>query len=210
MQQPANNVGPNVTPETTQTVERRDRWSLWLLALAVLAVILVWWSLIASASMLPTLYVVFAAAVTLGVAAIAMLVHVVTRRGRAALSALAAVAIVVGGFAVRLSVRDAARYVDFAIHRAGYERIVAASRAKNPGSLPFRLVLEVVDRSTFIAPAIFDYIVYDESDAVGRDPSVLASTWACAIPGNDVTTITGGTIVVRPFGGHFYFVEQTL
>jgi hypothetical protein len=204
------NVAAVTSPENTATVQRRDRWSLWLLAAAVLVVVLMWWSIVASADPLLTLLVVFAAAVILGVAVIATLVCFVMRRLRAALSALAAVAIIVGGFAVRILVQDAARYVDFAIHRAGYERTVAAWRAKNPGAVPFRLVLEDVDRSTFIVPTIFDYIIYDGSDAVGRDPSVLSSVWLSAIPANPTATIVGGAIRVKSFGGHFYFVEHTL
>jgi len=197
--------------EHTKTIQRHDGWSPWLLALAVLAVILLWWSIVSSAQLLLTLLAALAAAVILGVAVIAMIVHVFARRVRAALSALAAIAIIVGGFAVRISIKNEARYLEFAVHRAGYERIVEAWRANNPGFVPFRLILDDADRSTFVVPTIFDYIVYDDSDAIGRDPPVLSGDWLCAVPGgNDSMMKAGGIIVVRRLGDHFYFVEQTL
>lgn len=74
-----------------------------------------------------------------------------------------------------------------------------------------RLILDDADRSTFVVPTIFDYIVYDESDAIGKDPPVLSGDWLCAVPGgNDTMMKVGGNILVRQLVGHFYFVEQTL
>jgi hypothetical protein len=192
----------------TKTKRWRDGWPLWLLAVALLDVALYWWSCLSNS--LISFLVSFVAFVVTCAVVIFTLVRVVADRGRGAMSALAAVAIVAGGFASRGLIVNLARYADFAVHRAGYERTVAAWRAKNPDAVPLRLVLEGVDRSLFVSVNIFDYIVYDDSDAVGRDPSVLSGVWLSAIPANPTTTIGGGRIVVRPFGGHFYFVEQTL
>lgn len=198
-------------PKTTLTVVRHDRWSLWPLAAALLAVVLIWWSIVWNAGLPTTLLVAFATVVIFGAALIAMLVHLVTRRVRAALSALAAVAIIAGGFAARITILDAARYADFAVHRASYERTVQMWRTKNLGSGPLRLILDDTDRSTFVVPTIFDYIVYDESDAIGRDPPVLSGDWLCAVPGgNDRMMKARGNILVRQLVGHFYFIEQTL
>jgi hypothetical protein len=142
---------------------------------------------------------------------IAIFVYLYMRRVRAALSALAAAAIIAGGFAARGTVLDAARYADFSMHRADYQRAVEMWRTKNPGSGPLRLVLVEADVSTFVVPTIFDYILYDESDAVGRDPPVLSGNWPCAIEGcGSSTIIRGSNFVVKPFGDHFYFVEQVL
>jgi hypothetical protein len=199
----------SVTSPETQTVERRDRWSLRLPALALLVVVLIWWSIVANASVPLTLLVILAVIVIVAAAVIAMLVHLIKRRGRAALSALAAVVIIAGGFVAAIPVLNAARYVEFAIHRAGYERTVEALRAKNPGSVPLRAVVEFVDRSVWVVPTVFDYVVYDESDAVGNDPPVISGTWLSTDPANPRTTISGGEIVVRRLSGHFYFVEQT-
>ncbi len=198
-------------PEPTLTVAPHDRWSVWPLAVVLPAVILLWWSIVWNAELLTTLLVAFANVVIFSAAVIAMLVHLVTRRVRAALSALAAAAIIAGGFAARITILNAARYADFAIHRVGYERTVEVWRAKNPDSCPFRLILDDADRSTFVVPTIFDYIVYDESDAIGGDPPVLSGNWLCAVPGgNDTMMKAGGNILVRQLVGHFYFVEQTL
>jgi hypothetical protein len=202
-------MDPQGSPGFSKPVERRGRWSLWLPALAVLVVILLWWCIVANASLLLTLLVLLAAAVIFGGAVIAILVYLVKRRSRAALSALAAVAIIAGGIAVRVWVLHAARYGDFAIHRAGYERTVAAWRAKNPAEVPFRMVLEDIDRSVWVVPTVFDYVVYDDSDAVGNDPPVVSGTWLSTDPANPRMTISGGEIVVQRLSGHFYFVEQT-
>ena len=198
--------------EHTKTAKRRDGWSLWLLAVAVVVVILMWWSIVSSVGLPAILLVAYVAVVFLGVAVIAILVHLAKRRIRAALSALAAVAIIPGGFAVRISVLNAARYVDFAIHRAGYERTVATWRANNPGTIPVRLILEDIDRSAWVVPTIFDYIVYDDSDAIGKNPSKISGGWQCATPecGSGLISGGAGNFVVKPYGGHFYFVEETL
>jgi hypothetical protein len=199
-------------PETTLTLVRHDRWSLWPLALALAAVILLWWSIVWNTEPLTTLLVAFAIVVILFAAVIAMLVHLVRRRVHATLSALAAAAIIAGGFAARITILNAVRYADFAIHRAGYEHTVEVWRTKNPGPNSLRLVLAAVDRSTFVVPTIYDYVVYDESDAIGRDPPVPSGNWLCATGGCGIglTYAGAGSVVVRPFGDHFYFVEQTL
>jgi hypothetical protein len=198
--------------EHTKTIKRRDGWSPWLLAVAVIIVILFWWSIVASAGLLTILLLAYVAAVFLGVTVIALLVSLVTRRIRAALSVLVAIAIIPVGIAVRISMLNAARYADFAVHRAGYERTVAAWRAKNPGTVPLRLILEDVDRSVWVVPSVFDYIVYDDSDAIGKNPPKISGGWQCATPECGSGLISGGSgnLVVKPFGGHFYFVEQTL
>lgn len=123
-------------PKTTLTVVRHDRWSLWPLAVALLAVVLIWWSIVWNAGLPTTLLVAFATVAIFGAALIAMLVHLVTRRVRAALSALAAVANIAGGFAARITILDAARYADFAIHRASYERHRASVAGEEPGIWP--------------------------------------------------------------------------
>lgn len=198
------------SPDTTQTIARHDGWSVWLLVVALLAVILLWWGIVSNALPL-TLLALLANVVIFGGAVIAVLVHLFARHIRAALSAFAAVAIIAGGFAARISVLNAVRYADFAIHRAGYERTVETWRSKNPSSVPFRLILEDVDRSALVVPTIFDYIVYDDSDAIGGDPPVLSGAWLCAVAGdNDTMMKAGGDIVVRRLAGHFYFVERTL
>jgi hypothetical protein len=198
--------------QQTKTVQRHDGWSLWFIAVAAVAVILIWWSIVASAGLPTILLVAYVAVVIFGGAAIAMLVCLVTRRVRAALSALAAIAIIVAGFAVRISVLNAARYVDFAVHRPDYERTVAEWRAKSRGSAPLRLILEDVDRSVLVVPTVFDYIVYDDSDAVGKNPPKISGDWRCVTPncGSGLMAGGAGSFVVKPFGGHFYFVEETL
>jgi hypothetical protein len=199
-------------PETTITVVRRDRWSLWPLAAALPAVIWLWWSIVCNAGLPTILLVLCANVVIFGAAVIAMLALLIMRRLRAALSALAAAAIIVGGFATRITILNAARYADFAMHRAGYERTVEAWRVKHSGTGPLRLVLHAVDQSELVVPTIFDYIVYDESDAVGRDPPSLSGNLPCATQGcgNGLINGGGGNFVVQPFGDHFYFVEQAL
>lgn len=201
-----------IQPEATLRVVRHDRWSLWPLAVALPAVVLLWCCIIWNADLPTILLVVFAILVIFAAAVIAVLVHLVRRRVRAALSALVGAAIIAGGFAGRITILNAARYADFATHRADYERTVEAWRAKNTGSVPFRLILVDVDRSTFVVPTVFDYIVYDESDAIGKDPPVLSGDWLSAVPGGNDTMLKFGRrdILVRQLAGHFYFVEQTL
>jgi hypothetical protein len=199
--------------ETALTVARHDRWSAWPFVVAIPAVVLLWCSIVWNADMLTTLLVAFINVVIFGTAVIGMLVCLVTRRVRAAWSALAVAAVVAGGFAARLTILNAARYADFAKHRAGYEQTVEAWRAKNPNSAPLRLVLYDADVSTFVVPAIFDYIVFDESDAIGREPPVLSGNWLCADHpgcGNGPIDTGPGRSVIQSFGGHFYFVEQVL
>ena len=48
-----------------------------------------------------------------------------------------------------------------------YEHTVAEWRSNNPKFVPFRLILDDADRSALVVPTVFDYIVYDESDAIG-------------------------------------------
>jgi hypothetical protein len=179
---------------------------------ALPVVILLWWCIVRNEDILTTLLVAFATLVIFIAVVIGIFVYLFMRRVRAALSTLAAAAIIAGGFAARGTVLDAARYADFAIHhRADYERVVEMWRAKNPGSGPLRLVLDLTDVSTFVVPTVFDYIVYDETDAIDRDP-VLSGYWPCATEGcgNGLTYVSGQTFVVKSFGDHFYFVEQVL
>lgn len=197
-------------PESPKTVERHDRWSLWLPGAGVLAVLLYWCCIISDWFLLsvPTGLAAFFIAWTV---LIIMFACLVMCRFRAALAALVAVAIMAGGVALRGSIVNLARYVDFAVHRAGYERAVEALRAKNSGFVPLRVILKDVDVSIFIVN-IFDYVVYDESDAIGRNPPAVSGDWLCADPtgGSALLTYAVGNIVVRRLGGHFYFVEQTL
>jgi hypothetical protein len=224
MPQLVNSGGPSVTasesPKTVdktvdKTVERRDRWSLWILGVGVLAVLLFWWCVVANAfGLFLLLLVVLFTPLVIGFP-ILIVVLAFMRRFRAALSALVAIAIMAGGVAVRGSIVNLARDVDFAVHRTGYERTVEAWRAKHPDTAPFRLVLEDIDASALVVPTVFDYVVYDESDAVGKDPPVISGDWLCAVPGwgaNETMTMLDGAgiIIVRRLSGHFYFVEQTL
>jgi hypothetical protein len=198
-------------PETTPTVVRRDSWSLWPFVVAFPAVILLWGCIVRNTDVPTTLLVAFTTLVIFIAVVIAIFVYLFMRRVRAALSALAAAAIIAGGFAARGTVLGAARNADFAMNRAGYERAVEAWRAKNSNSGPLRLILVEADVSTFVVPTVFDYILYDESDAVGKDPPVLSGIWPCATQGcGNGSIITGRNFVVKPFGDHFYFVEQVL
>jgi hypothetical protein len=194
------------SPENTETVQRRDRSSLWILAVAVVAVVLFWCCVVTNALFMALLVCFVGFVIACGV----VVVQLVMRRFRAALLALAAIAIMAGGVAWRGSVLEWARYVDFAVHRSAYERTVEAWRSKNPGTMPFRLVLSMDDRSVLIID-VFDYIVYDESDAIGKDPPVVSGVWLCAIPGwnSEIDMMMGWESHARQLSGHFYFVEQT-
>jgi hypothetical protein len=198
------------SPETIETVRRHDRWSLWILAAGLLAVLLFWWCVVTNAFG-PFLLLLFASPVIACGIVIMLLAQLVTRRFRAALSTLAAVAIMAGGVGLRGSILNLARYVEFAVHRAGYERAVEALRAKNPAAVPLRVILKDVDVSVFVVPTVFDYVVYDESDAIGSDPPVVSGNWLCAVPGdNDTMMVQAGGLAVRRLSDHFYFIEQTL
>jgi hypothetical protein len=205
-------------PESPKAVDKivqwPDRWSLWIPAVALLVVALFWWCVLANSFGFSLLVLLCGSLVTLGIV-IMLVVQLVMRRFRAALSTLAAIAIMAGGFAVRLSILNLARYVDFAVHRAGYERIVEVWRAKHPNTVPFRLVLKDADASVFIFPTVFEYVVYDDSDAVGKDPPDISGVWLCAVPGwvaNETMTMTmepeREINTVTRLSGHFYFVEQ--
>jgi hypothetical protein len=214
MQQLNSSEGPSVTsPEITEAIKRRDRWMLLLPAAAALAVVLYWSGCITHVTPI-SLLAFFADFLLAFVIVIMLFAQLLMRNVRATLSALAAVAILAGGFAAWGPIMDLARYVDFAVYRSGYERTVEAMRAKYPAAVPLRVTLKDVDVSAFVVPTIFDYVVYDESDSVGKDPIVSSGDWLCADPGCGSGTMTmfggEGIIVVRRLSGHFYFVEQTL
>lgn len=208
---PASDGGRRVTsPQNTETIQRRARWSLRLPAVAVLVAMLFWWVRVDDAFLTWPIACTFAVVVACA-SVIVIVPRLVALRMRGAMSAMAAVAIIAGGIAAREPlVVPLVRNVNFAVYRSGYERTIKVWRSKNLSTVPFRLVLSMVDRSVFVGANVFDYIVYDQSDAIGKDPPVVSGVWLCAIPGwnREINMMMRWEVHAWQLSGHFYFVEQ--
>lgn len=127
------------------------------------------------------------------VATIAVPILLWRRRPRQALACILGVSAVLATLFSLPAVGASAQAFWFRAHLPRYERMIDEARARNPAS-PVRLALEQRDLSLFVTSTHFQTIVYDESDAVLKDPCPAEGYGSCPRS-------------VERIRGHFYRVD---
>ncbi|HXT06499.1 MAG TPA: hypothetical protein VN715_06115 [Roseiarcus sp.] len=86
-----------------------------------------------------------------------------------------------------------------------FERIVDTQRTTVGGGRPIRMVVYYKDQTVFALSNSFEYVIYDETDKIDRDPDGLSGFWP--YPGSSTGKIdVGGRKSVERISGHFYHV----
>ncbi len=138
--------------------------------------------------------VILLGACSLAYGSIATLVFLIKRRWRAAASHVLGIALLVLSVLSIPVVGAASDELRFRYYLPQYEKLIAEWRTNNPTIQPIRLALEQRDLSLFVTSTHFQTIVYDEGDAVLKDPCPAEGYGSCPRS-------------VERIRGHFYRVD---
>jgi hypothetical protein len=108
------------------------------------------------------------------------------------------------------SISPAIRNLSYRMQIPTYDDVVARERRERPGQ-QIRMVVTYDDRSGFVTSApIFEYVVYDDSDALAVSPDSLVGYWRYPESETGKINVSGGRHQIWNLGRHYYRVITTL
>jgi len=134
---------------------------------------------------------------------VSLIFALVRRRPSLAVTAIAGMAIIAGGFWATPIIDRALDELAFWKKEATFDKMVADQRTKVPAGRPVRMVVEFDDRSQFVTATLFEYVIYDETDQAERNPASLTDYWP--YPGSNTGVVSvDGDKTVKHISGHYY------